>query len=137
MAKHNLLNESCNTTPFLSLVYFIMQNYPVTREIGEAEWLDPLLYLLSTSNQIILSVSYFFFFFFSCLFLILRNISISCTSQPSYTSKNLEEHLQDEPTNSLTLRPIRKLNIIGVTLSPVSLQNELIFTKTILIQNTK
>ena len=28
---------------YLHLVYFIMQNYPVTRELYEADWLDPLL----------------------------------------------------------------------------------------------
>ena len=30
----------------LHLVNFIMQNYPVTRESDEADWLDPLLILV-------------------------------------------------------------------------------------------
>ena len=30
----------------LHLVYFIMQNYPVKKELDEADWLDPLIYNL-------------------------------------------------------------------------------------------
>ena len=30
----------------LNLVYFIMQNHPVTREWTQADWLDPLLSIL-------------------------------------------------------------------------------------------
>ena len=43
LSKLNFLKDIFIITLYLHLIYFIMQNYPVTREWDEADWLDPLL----------------------------------------------------------------------------------------------
>ena len=52
LAKHNFLKNFLTQRytcwvyldSDLHLVYFIMQNNPVTRELGEANWLEPLIF---------------------------------------------------------------------------------------------